>query len=60
MAEQQVGVCETKCYYMQTNIWLLTELSLCNLVNWLERNKLASLGATLVRNYDPLTYLLTH
>ena len=24
-----------------------------------ERNKLASLGATLVRNYDPATYLLT-
>ena len=29
--------------------------------NWIfEENKLASLGATLVRNYDPLTYSLTH
>ena len=26
----------------------------------LEKNKLASLGATLVRNYDLLTYLLTY
>ena len=25
-----------------------------------QTNKLASLGATLVRNYDPATYLLTH
>ena len=26
---------------------------------WFRDNKLASLGATLVRNYDPLTDLLT-
>ena len=31
----------------------------CLSVDLYHHNKLASLGATLVRNYDPATYLLT-